>query len=257
VKSPRTDVLRFAFIVFSVMLEASVTLSAGESVAAETADSIMQKMVKTYGDASSYQDEGVTLSHDPAKPGPDQILFATLFKRPNLFRFDWTSHHPYPPLRHLKTYAVTWADGTGIYTYRQPPTPASGSTSPALATTLRDEPNMSSAIAGATGVSRGSSHHILRLLSVDVSGFAMSELKSLTLAGTDEIEGMTCYHLTGTHPRGGTIRFWVGKSDFLIRRIIRTTSASGNEQEEIRRNVRINHAIPNDSFDPMRAIKGK
>jgi hypothetical protein len=112
VKSPRTDVLRFAFIVFSVMLDASMTLSAGEPVAAETADSIMRKMVKAYGDASSYQDEGVTLSHDPAKPGPDQILFATLFKRPNFFRFDWTSHHPHPPLRHLKTYAVTWADGT-------------------------------------------------------------------------------------------------------------------------------------------------
>lgn len=255
----QTDVLRFAIIgCVAVLVPASFTrLCAAEPVAVETVDSIMRKMVKAYADASSYQDEGVTLSHDPAKPGPDQILFATLFKRPTLFRFDWTSHHPHPPLRHLKTYAVTWADGTGIYTYRQPPTPASGTTSPALATTLRDEPSMRSAIAGATGVSRSSAHHVLRLLSADVSGFAISQLQSPALAGTDEIEGVTCYHLTGTHPRGGTIRFWVGKSDFLIRRIIRTNDASGNEQEEIRRNIRINHVIPNEAFDPMRAIKGK
>jgi outer membrane lipoprotein-sorting protein len=258
-KTRRKGVLFFAFIgcVGGMRLAAPARLCAAETVAVETADSILRKMLKAYGDASSYKDEGVTLTHDPAKPGPDQIVFTTLFKRPNSFRFDWTREHPHPPLRHLKTYSVIWSDGKGVYTYRQPPATSSGTTLPSGATTLREEKSMGSAIAGATGVSRASSHHVLRLLSPDVGGFALTQLESVTLVGTAEFEGLACFSLTGRHPRGGTIRFWVGKSDFLIRRIIRTNGASGNEQEEIRRNVQVNVSISDDRFDPTLSIKEK
>lgn len=210
----------------------------------ETAAAIVQKMLKAYAEVSSYEDEGVTLSYDPDKAEPNEIVFATFFRRADYFRFEWTSHHPYPPLRHLKTYAVTWSDAAGVHTFRQPPNSTS---------TLRDDGNMSRAIAGATGVSRGSAHHVLRLLSTGVGGFAINELESLAVVGTDKIEGTSCYQLAGKHPRGNLYQVWVGTTDYLIRRIRRPNSASGNDQEETRRNIRINHPIPDAIFDPLRA----
>jgi len=221
----------------------------GVAAQTETAATIVERMLKAYADAASYQDEGVTLSRNPAKPEPDEIVFATYFRRQDYFRFDWTRHHPYPPLRHLKTYAVVWSDAAGSHSFRKPPS----STGPGLPSELKDVENMGMAIAGATGVSHGAAHHVLRLLSSKVGGFSLGQLESPTLVGTEEIEGTPCYHLTGNHRRGGSpYELWVGKTDYLIRKISRQNGASGNLQEETRRNIRINQPIPDSVFDPLR-----
>jgi hypothetical protein len=46
------------------------------------ADELMQQVVETYRGLSSYQDEGVVLSHWVNKPTPDQLHFKTYFRKP-------------------------------------------------------------------------------------------------------------------------------------------------------------------------------
>lgn len=229
---------------FSLLLILAVVVRAAEPAAPETVETVMKKFAAAYANATSYQDEGVTLSHDPKKDQPDEILFKTAFQRPAYFRFEWISHHPYPPLRHLKTFSVAWGNDGGVFTYTEPPQLPGAATSP------RSQPrtDIGEALAAAAGVSRISSISVMTLLSAEVHGASLLRLQSLELLGSEDFEGLACYHLRGLDSKGLAVNFWVGKADFLLRRATRINGASGNLQEEIRRQVQINREIAPETF---------
>ena len=212
-----------------VFLLGTVRTSTVWAAEPDPAVSVLANVAVAYASVSAYQDSGVVLTHDPEKDGPDEIIFQTLFLRPDQLRFDWIRHHPYPPLRHIKTSSSIWPDGRGSHLL------ANGSAKPR-------EASLSLAVAGATGVSRGSAHHIPRLLTSAITGFALVDLGDPKLLGEEVFEGVRCHRIQGTHPGGATYQLFIGKDDFLIRRILRE-SRGMVPSEEIRREIRINDKV--------------
>ena len=191
--------------------------------------SILGNVALAYANVTAYQDSGVVLTHDPNKAEPDEIVFQTLFTRPDSLRFDWIRHHPHPPVRHIKTSSSIWPDGHGAHLM------SSGTGAPKTVP-------LNLAVAGATGVSRGSSHHIPRLLTPAITGFSLLDLAEVTLLGEEVFEGVRCHRLEGKHPGGGVYQLYVGQDDYFIRRLVRTKSGT-SPSEEIRRNIRINEDV--------------
>ena len=187
--------------------------------------SILGNVALAYSAVTAYQDSGVVLIHDPGKEEPDEIIFQMLFLRPDMLRFEWIRHHPYPPLRHIKTASSIWPDGQGSHLM------ATGEAKPRAV-------DLDRACAGAAGVSRGSSQQIPRLLTPTVTGFALTDLTDVKLLGEEVFEGVPCHRLEGKNQRGSVIQLYVGQKDYFIRRILRKVGESPSE--EIHRTIRIN-----------------
>jgi hypothetical protein len=230
VMNARVLVVRGLFaIVSALLLRVHVPcVAAADAKETPNAAEILERVTKAYATAASYRDEGMVLMHDSSKPGPDVIKFSTAFERPTRFRFEWTSHHPHPPLRHLLTQAAVWRDTEGTFSSRRNPDGKE---------TVDARRTLSEGIAAATGVSRASSHHIPRLLLPEVSGAAVTDLQNPVLRGTAQVEGVACHHIAGERLRGGLLELWIGKEDLMIRRIKRTLN--GLDVEEIRRGVQV------------------
>lgn len=200
----------------------------------KTAAGILVEMAAAYASLSSYMDNGVVLTHDTRKSSPDEIKFTTIFRRPQFFRFEWESHHPYEPLRHIVRRTVVWSNDKGAFR---------------VFLGNFEERALERSIAGAAGVSRGAAHHIPRLLlPKQIDGFALSELVDATLVGEETFEGILCYRIDAKHPRGREYRLWLGKADLMLRRLYRP-DATGADAEEIRRNIRVNAELPRDVFE--------
>lgn len=200
-------------------------------------EDLLQAISEKYALLDSYQDEGVVFTYDPVKPGPGQIHFATLFRRPDLFRFEWTSHHPYPPLRHIINQQVVGFDGSSAYYHSS----RNGD--------VKAVENLAMAVGMATGVSSGSALTVSCLLSdqIEVNSTVL-DIKETLLLEEEEFEGVICHHLAGHDPWwAAPMELWIGRDDFLLRKV---TERRDNPvfSEEIRRNVRVGEVIPLDAF---------
>lgn len=198
------------------------------SLPAATVDdgpALLRQVASVYAAALTYEDTGVVLTHRTDGETPDEILFRTSFTRPNRLRFEWTRHHPYPPLRHKKNHAVIEPGPKGFQMLKD-------------GETVRESSDLNTCVAGATGVSRGSAHHIPRLLISEIEGFSLANLSDVRLNGEELFEGVPCRRLQGNHPRGSKYELWIGQTDHLIRRIVRD-GAGSSPSEEIRRDIRI------------------
>ena len=221
--------------VFAILVGVLViAVTAGAQDQNPTPEIILSRMAARYATVRSYQDTGVVLLHWQDKATPDEVLFKTYFVRPDRFRFEWITHHPYPPLRHLKTFHVVWSNDAGSYTYWDKPSIKE----------RNSELNM--AVAGATGVSSGSAHTVPRLLTDKITGFALTDLQSLTVIGQEEIEGVPCHHIFGVHPRGWAYELWIGVDDLLLRML--QTQDTPTVTQEIHRDIQIDTEIPETTF---------
>jgi hypothetical protein len=196
---------------------------------------IVQMMAARYETVSSYQDSGVveTVSADLPTTRSTDIFFKTYFTRPLKLRFEWMSYSPFSsPERN-----VVWSDGAkafGFYSF-QPEK-------------IDEDEDVSMALAGATGVSRGAAHTVPELMLKDVGGFSLLDLKKISSQGEERFEGADCYVLEGYHHTGEAWRLWIGKKDLLLRKL-RTKSGS-NFSEEIHRDIKIEAAIPEATYHP-------
>lgn len=205
--------------------------------AAETPQHIFGQMRAAYAALRSYSDTGVVLTHMPGNDQPNEITFRSVFVRPQLFRFEWISHHPYPPLRHIKYNSVIWSNADGAYHW---------SDRGGNAEMRKKLDSLDMAVAGATGVSLGAAHTIASLL-LPRMGRAVDE--GVTWDGAtnvEDIEGVACHHLTGQHQGGGRYELWIGKEDYLVRKM--TSRHAGILSEEIRRDIQVNVEIPERTF---------
>ena len=81
---------------------------------------------------------------------------------------------------------------------------------------------MNYALSTARGVSSLTSTIIPELLfqNINIFGYNIFEsLKNEKLIGIEEINGQKCYQIDGNHLLNGTIKMWIAKDDFLIRKI--------------------------------------
>lgn len=187
-----------------------------------------------YATLRSYSDEGIVRRR--ARNAAPDCWFNTRFAH-GKFRFQFTTPHPYRKLRHVLSECVVGTDGVTPYFWSRH---YSG------APMLDREERIEMVVAGATGISRGSAHTIGALLLKDVGGFStFRDLRRPRFRQMQDWDGVPCYRISGLHPFGHRYTLWIGQHDLLLRRILRHERSN---REELRRNIRINEPIPEDTF---------
>jgi hypothetical protein len=207
------------------------------ATAGESAAQVLAEMSDAYASLQTYSDTGVVFRHFKNDAAPNETTFETAFARPKLFRFAWVSHHPYPPLRHVEWKSVIWFDGRAPYSHADWG-PDQGKS--------KIEDSLTMAVAGATGVSGGAAHTVVRLILPEIGGFSLGDLASPELVGVEVVEGVSCDHVLGTAEYAGQIDLWVGRADHMLRK--QRVVLAGVAQEEIRRNIQLNQTIPLEKF---------
>jgi hypothetical protein len=145
-------------------------------------EELMRQVGQAYNQSVSYQDSGYVQSiHSPGTPDErhSRLAFSTLFRRPNLFRFEWQDrfNQTSPPRT-----SVIWCDGAGAYKKYG-------------ARKQAQTKNLNSAIAGATGVSRGTAHTTSVLLMSDVSGHKLTNHHIYEYVAVEFIADEQCHRL--------------------------------------------------------------
>lgn len=201
-----------------------------------TAQSIVEKMAAQYANASSYQDTGVVedVKGEGAGQSVTVIKFKTFFVRPHFFRFEWTDRSVVTSEERLN---VVWNDGKQTYGYYSWDDAG-----------IEKKEDLGLGIAGATGISRGSAHVIPALLMEEVGGFRLPETSNVSLLGEEKFEGEDCYIVRGYHPHNFPIDMWIGKRDFLLRKV-KEPNEDGTYEVDIRRDIKLNGKIPAEIFN--------
>lgn len=201
-------------------------------------ESVLHELHERYTGLQAYQDEGVLLSQLPGSDFVNETKFATFFSRPDRFRFDWTSHHPYPPLKHITTEHCIWQSAAGVFTWWQ-----DHGTTP--------ETDLHHAISGAKGVSGGSSYTVPAMLLGTEPVFA-SERLAVQVITVAETEGIDCHCVIAFDARKRPYRLYIGRDDMLLHRVS-SSVMDGSTSDEIRRGIRTDHLIDEAVFTIDRA----
>jgi hypothetical protein len=203
---------------------------------------IIKRMAEQYATVLSYQDSGVveTVVGGSLPMRSTDISFTTYFTRPRKLRFEWLGlSSPSSPERN-----VIWSDGAKTFGYYN--------FEPGK---IEEKEDIAMGIAGATGVSRMSAHTVPSLLIQDSESFLLTDLTKLTLTGRERFEDEECYVLAGYHPNGERWRLWIGKKDFLLRKLM-TQGTNGEFAEEIHRDIQTNSVINEETYHPKLMADG-
>jgi hypothetical protein len=203
----------------------------------DNARQLLEQVEATYASMQSYSDVGSV----DQQFMPDEALlrtsFSTLYARPNLFRFECSRRHPYPPLRHLVTRHVVGFDGFGAYAMRQeydmPPT-------------LQTRPDLSHAVSRVAGASSGSAHNIARLLN-QVQGLSVLDLLEPRLADDELVGGIPCHRVCALLPAGGERRLSIERGTLLLRRV--QTYRGKISLDEVHSVIRVNLPLDDALFN--------
>jgi outer membrane lipoprotein-sorting protein len=192
---------------------------------------ILKKSAERYAALSSYQDVGVVIiTTDEGTSGRiEKQPFKLFFNRPNQFRFEWLDYGSQKNGR----LRVVWSEGNDTFTYWEPDK-------------YEKEESLEMGIAGATGVSSGAAFHTPRLLMPEMGGWAMTDLKKTALVGEEMFEGELCYRIKGFDFSQNLNEVWIGKRDFLVRKLTRHSAFEDytTVQEEIHRDIKTNQIAP-------------
>lgn len=134
-----------SFTLLCALLALLICNRAGVCQSSNTsAQSIIEKMAAQYANASSYQDTGVVdhVKGERANQRETAIKFKTFYARPHFFRFEFTDRSVVSSEERLN---VVWNDGKQTYIYYSWDGKDIG-----------EKENLSLGIAGATGISEGS-----------------------------------------------------------------------------------------------------
>jgi len=166
----------------------------------QEADTVLAQVGLTYRGFKSYSDRGFMESRDDpdsAETDIRKITFSTLFRRPNLFRFEWT----YSDREGIN---VIWRDGENAFAKYSYESKAS------------HIENLSRAIAGATGVSGSTAHTVPSLLMEEVSGRKLTDMKNTVYRGNEIVHGEECHHLQGANKEQ---HIFISKAKSIVLRI--------------------------------------
>ena len=182
-----------------------------------TAEKIIHKMAETYAKCKSYQDTGIVKTvfiHSNGKKRIVEKPFTTAFVRPDQFRFEYKEKVD-SYIKEKPCYIV-WRKGSEVLTWFY-----------IRSNLIEKKKSLSSGIAGATGVSSGSAHTIPVLLTSEVGGSKLTDLKEMKLLDDGTLDKVKCFRIQGkfsfSHDTGKIIQkptvIWIDKNTFLVRRI--------------------------------------
>jgi hypothetical protein len=199
-----------------------------------TASEVVQRVLSVNAKLRAYADRGfVRELFDVRRVA---VTFRTSFRRPRSFRFEFESPHPYKPLRSSASRAAIGNDKRGPYFwsshYGGPPT-------------MEEEESLLMAVAGATGISRGSAHTIATLLLPETGPGTLNRLRRIRKLPSSTVRGTYCLGVVGRHPAGGQVQFHVGATDFLVRKVVHRRL----QHTELRRPT-LRHRVPREAERP-------
>ena len=211
--------LAFSVIILAALHLAGGTPARGQSVdTAVGAQPLLQQMEAAYARAQSYSDSSVVKYRNPDGTERSNVDFKIWFARPGSFRIDAQTTKPDggPPRRE-----VIWADGEK-----------------ARAWSLgKPVVNLDKIQIAGSRMFGTYAYHVPTLLEASYGGKKrLHEMDSATLAGEEAVDGVDCYRIRGTF-HGDPYELWLGKSDYLVRKIVATYA--GNQMEEIHRDVAV------------------
>ena len=224
------------FLILAVALLSSGLTATAQPQRKPDATTILNNVRAKYSRLTSYQDEGILVTtHDEPTGGLiEKMPFKTYFKRPKLFRFEWT----YYGISKLGQTKMIWFDGKEAFSYWEPDR-------------YEKEKSFSMAVAGASGITYGAVHTVTDLLLPDeFSASILNRLTNISLAGEESFEEIPCFRIEATD-RDERIELWVGKADFLLRKIKRERKAGDDSwiNEETRRKIQVDQSIPEIVFN--------
>jgi outer membrane lipoprotein-sorting protein len=201
------------------------------------AESLLRRMAEAYASAKSYSDTGVVFHYHKERRDPSSTAFRIVFVRPDHLRFEMTNNvgsHHLP-----EEYSVLWSDGRSTCSWSQSDHQ------------IKTNGDVLAGISGFTGISGRSVHNIPSLLQKDFGWQEyLYEISSPRALGDEVFEKTNCYRIQGRGTGNRQFEIWLGKSDYLIRKI-RTTYPDW-QAEEIHRNIAIDQQISPDmlTFTP-------
>jgi hypothetical protein len=173
------------------------------------ATSLVQRVLRVNAKLRAYGDRGFV--RELYEERRVVVTFTTSFRRPGWFRFDFQSPHPYRPLRTSVSRTIVGNDKEGPYfwssRYGSPPT-------------IENEESLLMAVAGATGISRGSAHTIATLLLPETGPGTLHRLRRVRALPSSTVRGTYCLGMVGRHPAGGQVQIHVGAHDFMVRKVV-------------------------------------
>jgi hypothetical protein len=198
------------------------------------AESLLHRMAGAYALLNSYSDSGVVYHYNHGTRDPDSTRFRIFFVRPDLFRFEMTNNvgSPYFP----EDYKVLLSDASQSRSWWQ--------SNPQITTNS----DVISGIGGFTGISSRSVHNIPSLLQTNFGWQeVLDELSSPRLLGHEPVNGTDCYHLQGVGRGDRQFEVWIGKTDYLVRKV--RTNYPEFFDEEIHDEITINQKISSETFN--------
>lgn len=191
-----------------------------------TAVSIFKELEKRYADLKSYSDEGTFVS-DGTGFKSERGKFKTLHSRAGGFLFRTES------IENGKTYQTdaVWGDGK---TYRLYMGDIGGSEERPLGNGL-----------SILGVRSGNAATMIPSLlePVQMKGTELDRLEALTLLPDEAVDGRPCFVIEGAYGEFWSMRLWVDKESYLIRRVYDSFA-----NETVNYAPRANPSIPADDF---------
>lgn len=195
-----------------------------------TAADIIRRMAQTYGSSESYIDEGLVKSVFISKDGTRTIEkpFRTAFVRPDRFRFEFREKEKRGILSRFidfkgggNPHYIAFKDGKNAKVY--------WNIGPKIASKIN---TLSEALAAATGISSGAARSVPTMLIPSESQFRNAIIYYNPQRIEDAvIDGVDCFQISDpTDYRRLTL--WIGKKDFLLRKIFREQAFSDFESEE-------------------------
>ena len=167
-------------------------------------EKLMMLVLAAYASFDSYSDEGSCTPDLGGLPAELPFEFQTHFKRPDKFRFRWTSRRPSSDSLHE---SALWTDGKQFkYNFLDE---------------VVDGTSLSKMVAGATGISSGSVGQILNVLLPKTLGQRKnwSDISQLQSLQDETINGSECFHILGKLKTADESELWIEKRSLLIRRI--------------------------------------
>lgn len=169
---------------------------------------ILAQVGRTYEELNSYSDRGYVLSKkSPDEPFEKDKTFSTYFKKPNYFRFEWFECGQHAKLRGKDCIPnIVWCDGKNSYCKYF------------IQNSAERLKSLSSAIAGATGISGGTARRIPSLLIDEMCGEKITDSQSLALLPEGSQSDGKCHVLH--YGKEGEL-YYIGKADSIIQKIER------------------------------------
>lgn len=207
-------------------------ISTGFTNAQTDVQKVFDAMLKTYSEASTYQDFGTVTTLLETKPTTikTQLIFRTAYQRSTgQFRFAYLEEKRTRFTVLDEKCHVSWSDGKLAKSYWT------------IGDNLSDYQHITESLEAATGVSGTASRKIPGLLLIEPirAGWDIRSISALQMRPNERIKDIDCYHVSGQvmqMNRKIQVDLWIDQKTYLIKKI---AEESGSMGDSITKSTRI------------------